>query len=96
MNASGPVAPSSRARDTSGRHDSDFGAVAAVLRGAGAVSSVGASLRVYPVASVAVDQKVATSALPAAPLAGGSAAPSVAATSRACLHPAISAGLWSG
>ena len=64
-------------------HDSDIGTLAAVLRGAGAASSVGASVRVSPVACVAVACGVVTSPIPAVPLAGGSAAPSVATTSRA-------------
>ena len=64
-------------------NDSYAGALAAVLRGAGAASSLGASLRVSPVASVTVAQGLAISPLPGVPRAGGSAAPSVATTSRA-------------
>ena len=50
-------------------HDIDVGALAAVFRGAGGASSVGAFVHVSPVASsVAAARGVAVSPLPAAPL----------------------------
>ena len=64
-------------------HDNDVGALAAILRGAGAAISVGASVNVSPVGSVAVARGVTVSPLPAVPLACGSAAPSVVTTSSA-------------
>ena len=64
-------------------NDSYAGALAAVLRGAGAANSVGAFLRVSAMTSVAFARGVVIPPLPAAPLACGSAAPSVDTTSRA-------------
>lgn len=62
---------------------SDFGALATVLRGARVSSCVGASLRESPVASVEFARVVATSAVPAIPLAHVPAAPSMVTTYRA-------------
>ena len=58
-------------------HNSDVGALSAVLRGSGAAGSVGASARVPLVASVASPR-----GMPVSSLTGGSAAPSVATPSR--------------
>ena len=68
---------------SSAAHGRDFGALAAVLRGDGAASSVGASLEVSPVVSDAVARGVTMSPLPAAPLVSGSAGPSMSTIGKA-------------